>query len=168
MDYRKAVAADIDEMAALLLTEGVNEWNYLPEKKIKQHLRGIADGTTQAFLAQDGQVIGFVSYNVGIIWPHYQPINLKHAQHGYLAEAVTHHDYRGRNIGPDLAQMAIDDMASSGIRRIYAMRHEENRASARLMEKLGFEIIDTFDDPAKRQSGSRRTTVCRLVKGLNN
>ncbi|HLD85672.1 MAG TPA: hypothetical protein VI968_03890 [archaeon] len=60
--------------------------------------------------------------------------------------------------------MAIDDMSSHGIKRVYAMRHEENGASARLMEKLGFEIIDTFNDPVKRHSGSRRTAVCRLVK----
>ena len=164
MQYRKALAANIDEMTTLLLTEGPNQWNYLPEDEVREHLHGIANGTTHAFLCQDGPIVGFVSYNIGVIWPKYEPEELKQTPHGYLAEAVTHHDYRGENIGPDCAQMAIEDMVSQGVNRIYVIRHEENAASARLMEKTGFEVVDTFYDPVRRQTGTRRTTVCRLVK----
>ncbi|HLD85673.1 MAG TPA: hypothetical protein VI968_03895 [archaeon] len=97
MEYRKATVANIDEMTHLLLTEGVNEWNYLPESEVRKHLRGIADGTTQAFLTDDGSIVAFVSYNVGVLWPQYESSG---AQHGYLAEAVTHHDYRGHKYRP--------------------------------------------------------------------
>lgn len=41
-------------------------------------------------------------------------------------------------------RMAIEELERKGIKRVYAHRHEENAASARLMEKSGFEIADTF------------------------
>ena len=53
--------------------------------------------------------------------------------------------------------------AARGLHAVYIDRHEENAASAGMMRKAGFTVIDTFDEPAKRPHGSGRTTVCRIV-----
>jgi len=57
-------------------------------------------------------------------------------------------------------------LQKKGFTRVYAHRHEENAASARMLEKAGFEIVDTFYDPERRPYGSRNTTVCRFVKNV--
>ncbi len=162
MQFRKAETKDIEAMTTLILEEGPNEWNFLPEKETRNHTAGIAEGRTQAFVAEEsGQIIGFVSYVTGKFYPQYEPDELKQEDHGYIAEGVVHHNYRGNDIGPRLLDMAIDDLMKRGYWRVYAHRHDENKASARLMEKAGFEIVDTFDDPERRPNGSRRTAVCR-------
>lgn len=47
----------------------------------------------------------------------------------------------------------------NGGHEIYIERHEENLASAGMMYKLGFDIVETFYDPEKRDHGSRNTAI---------
>jgi len=133
-----------DRMQSVMKRMGLDE---------NTNVHGVRDGAS--WIVEQGERVAGSNYS--------HLIDLFHLCE-YLAEAVTHHDYRGENIGPDCAQMAIEDMVSQGVNRIYVIRHEENAASARLMEKTGFEVVDTFYDPVRRQTGTRRTTVCRLVK----
>ena len=164
MNYRKAVAADILEMERLIMTEGPNEWNHLPEDEVREHLRGIARGETEAVLAQEEQqIVGFVSYVWGKIYPQYEPEEFRDKDHGYIAEAVIHRNSTGRGIGSHLLAMAVDELGKKGFTRVYAHRHEENIASARMLEKAGFEAVDTFYDHERRPYGSRKTVVCRYV-----
>ena len=174
MNYRKAITSDIAGMEQLILTEGPNEWNHLPEDEVREHLRDIATGETEAVLAEmetdvqdapsHNRIVGFVSYVWGQIYPQYEPAELKDKDHGYVSEAVVHRDFAGRGIGSRLLRMSLQELAEKGFKRVYAHRHEENLASAKMMEKTGFEIVDTFYDPERRPHGSRNTTVCRYVE----
>ena len=162
MHYRKAKPEDIPAMTTLILEEGPNKWNFLSEKETREHLDGIADGRTEAVVVKEnGQIVGFVSYVTGKIYPQYEPEEVKGEDHAYISEAVVHRGYRGRGLGTQLLDKATDNLMRKGYWRIYAHRHEENKASERLMEKSDFVIVDTFDDPEHRPHGSRRTTVCR-------
>ncbi len=51
MKYRLANSGDISQMEDLILTECLNEWNHLPEDEIREHLRDIERGKTEAVLA---------------------------------------------------------------------------------------------------------------------
>ena len=168
MKYRKARPSDVEAMQRLLLTEGKNDYNYLPETEVKKHLEGIASGETEAVLAEiDGKLAGFVSYTWGKHYPQYEPPDARNRDHGYIAEAVVSENLRGKGIGTMLLGMARDELLKKGFSRIYLKRHAENKASARIMEKAGFVEVETFLDPAIRTYGSRKTTVCRFAKEAN-
>ncbi|HXH02037.1 MAG TPA: GNAT family N-acetyltransferase [Candidatus Competibacteraceae bacterium] len=154
---RDATAADIPALKALIFAHGPNPWNYLPEEEVNAHLDGIADGSTRAVVAeQGGTLIGLASFQIIRRFPRYE-----RAPHGYIAEVVVHRDHAGRGIGSALLEACRQRLQALGVARIYIDRHEENRASAGMMRKAGFVEVETFPDPERRSSGSRRTTVCR-------
>jgi L-amino acid N-acyltransferase YncA len=164
LNYRKAEPGDIQEMQDLLLTEGKNPYNYLPEDGVREHLQAIAAGKTEAILAvSGGRMVGFVSYVWGRVYPQYEPLENREKDHGYIAEAVVAGRWRGEGVGTRLVQLAKEELTKKGFHTIYAMRHAENRASARMLEKANFEEVATFPDPERRHFGSRKTTVCRFV-----
>ena len=159
---RPATPDDIPALQSLILDHGANEWNYLPEAEVKAHLAALADGPVRGVVAQEaGRVIGIMTYEMGIFYPEYEasPDTL----HGYVAEGVVHRDLVGRGIGARLMEEVLRALTDEGIRHIYAKRHEENPFSKRLLEKMGFDEVATFDDPLIRPTGSRRTAVCRFV-----
>lgn len=161
---RNAAAADIPAMHAFIFEHGTNQWNFLPEEDVAAHLGAIAGGETQAVLAEvNGALAGFVTFMTARGMAHYRSLECRDDAHGYVCEAVVHRQWAGKGIGSRLLHEAVARLAAQGFRDIFIERHEQNLASAGMMRKAGFVEIDTFDDPARRNSGSRRTTVCRLV-----
>lgn len=161
---RNAGAADIEAMQAFLFEHGANQWNFLPEDDVRAHLAAIDGGGTQAVLAErGGQLLGFVTFTVSRAMTRYQSIEHAGNRHGYVCEAVVHRAHAGKGLGSRLLQAAVTALAAQGYREIYIERHEENLASAGMMRKAGFAEVATIDDPGRRTSGSRRTTICRLV-----
>jgi L-amino acid N-acyltransferase YncA len=159
---RAARSADLPAIQNLIFEHGRNEWNYLPEVEVKEHLANIERGTVQGVVAEEnGEITGIMTYETGIFYPEYEPS--PDTLHGYIAEGVVHRDLVGRGVGMAMMQAVLDAFKEQGIRRIYAKRHEENPFSGRLLEKAGFEEVATFYDPEVRPHGSRRTTVCRYV-----
>lgn len=165
MDYRKALNEDRGEMQRLLLTDGKNPYNYLPEDGVREHLEGIAAGKTEAVLAvSDGKLAGFVSYVWGRVYPQFEPPGSSDRDQGYIAETIVARQFRGEGIGTRLVELAKEELLKKGFHTIYAMRHAENRASARMLEKAGFVEVATFPDPERRPFGNGKTTVCRFVE----
>ena len=68
----------------------------------------------------------------------------------------------GQGLGSRLLGESVKFLAEQGVQDIYIDRHEENAASAGMMRKAGFVELDTFPDPARRPSGSGRTTLSCL------
>lgn len=166
-EIRRAQAQDIAGLCALIFAHGPNPWNHLPEAEVRVHLQGIADGSVQAVLAErggqrDGELLGFVSYQLSRYFQRYQPVARSASEHGYICEAVVHRDMAGQGLGSRLLRQAVGKLAEQGIVDIYIDRHEQNAASAGMMRKAGFVEIETYADPARRPHGSGRTTVCRL------
>jgi L-amino acid N-acyltransferase YncA len=160
---RAAVAADLPELLRFILEEGPHDHNHLPPDDVARHLDGIRAGTVRARLAHhDGRLVGVLTYELTEEFRRYEPPSSTRPV-AYLAEVVVSRDCAGRGIGQRLAHEAFDDVKALSARAMYAIRHEENSASARLMEKCGMELVDVFDDPERRVSGSRRTAVCRIT-----
>ena len=160
---RGSKAADIPAMLELIFTHGVNQWNFLPEAEVRMHLDGIASGKTQAVIAEfDGGLVGFVTFLAQHSLPGVEAVK-PGSLHAYVCEAVVHREHAGKGIGSQLLRAATAALMAQGFNDIYIERHEENLASAGMMRKAGFIEIDCFDDPERRASGSRRTTVCRFV-----
>ncbi len=161
---RSATADDIAAMLAFIFEHGANQWNFLPADDVAAHLGAIADGRTQAVLAESaGILLGFVTFMVTRTMARYQSREYLGYPHGYVCEAVVHREHAGRGLGSRLLKEVIARLAAQGRKEIYIERHEENLASAGMMRKAGFTEVATFDDPQRRSSGSRRTTVCRLI-----
>jgi ribosomal protein S18 acetylase RimI-like enzyme len=161
----KADGSDIPAIESLILGHGPNDWNYLPKDAIHEHLAKIATGSTLAILAFSKPkqlTVGAVTYEIGSYYPQYQEADRMEVPHGYIAEAVVHADFIGRGIGSMLLGSVIEDLAGSGIEEVYAMRHSDNDPSRRMMEKAGMVMVDEFDDPDIRTTGSRRTAVMRF------
>lgn len=164
IDIRSAAAEDIAAMTAFIFEHGANQWNFLPEDDVRAHLAAIAGGRTQAVLAEAaGKLIGFVSFMTARTMVRFQSRDRIGYPHGYVCEAVVHRDWAGKGLGARLLQEAVAQLSAQGFKEIYIERHEENLASAGMMRKAGFAEVATFDDPQRRSSGSRRTTVCRRI-----
>ncbi len=161
-----AAERHIPDIENLLFEHGSNEWNHLPEDDVRRHVGAIASGNTLAVIAASSKVdgiIGVVTYELGHKYPQYQPEGRRDSEHGYIAEAVVHPDFTGRDIGTALLSSAIRDLTEAGLREVYAKRHADNIPSKRMMEKAGMVIVDEFADPEIRPTGSRRTAVMRFV-----
>jgi ribosomal protein S18 acetylase RimI-like enzyme len=162
ISIRYAGADDVPALLSFILTHGPNQWNFLPEDGVREHLNGIVSGKVGAVMAElDGALAGFVSFMREKSMKRYQSADARSP--GYVCEAVVRRDLAGKGIGSTLLREAVRQLAQQGCAEIYIERHEENLASGGMMRKAGFVEIDTFDDPERRSSGSRRTTVCRLV-----
>lgn len=158
---RMALPGDIDTLCSLILEHGPNPWNHLPPDEVTAHLNGIADGAVQAVVAdRDGELLGFVSYQLSRYFERYQPPERRDQLHAYICEAVTHRAAAGQGLGSRLLSQAVARLVEEGITDIYIDRHEENAASAGMMRKAGFVELDTYTDLQRRPNGSRRTTVC--------
>ena len=155
-----------DEASALktfLLAHGPNPWNYLPEDGVAEHFVDLAARRIGALVVERaGEVAGFVTYLPTLPPDHpARAFDQVDGPAAYVAEAVVHRDHAGKGLGAALLEAVRDRLISLGAGRIYVERHEENAASAGMMRKAGFGEVATFNDPARRASGSRRTTLCR-------
>jgi ribosomal protein S18 acetylase RimI-like enzyme len=151
-------------MIPFIFEHGANQWNFLPPDDVAAHLDGIANGKTRAVIAEcGGTLVGYVTYMVARSMMRYQSREQIGNPHGYVAEAVVHRDHAGKGIGSSLLSAALGQLAQEGCKEVYIERHEENLASAGMMRKAGFNEVATFDDPQRRASGSRRTTVSRII-----
>ncbi|MFO0919211.1 MAG: GNAT family N-acetyltransferase [Planctomycetaceae bacterium] len=162
--FRSAVAADIPVLCEFLFDHGVNDWNHLPEGPIRAHLGGIAVGNAHAVLVErENRLLGFVSFELSNDMANYQPPDRRTALHGVIHEAVVGRDCQGQGLGTQLLSAAVNRLTELGCREVYVARHDENPGSAGMMRKAGFEIIDVYDDFARRSSGNRRTAISRRL-----
>ncbi|MBD9481836.1 GNAT family N-acetyltransferase [Pseudomonas sp. PDM14] len=158
---RLARADDVPAMAAFIFEHGPNPWNYLPEEAVLGHLHGIVEGQVQALLAeQEGRLAGFVTFLHSSNFTRYQPATRRDLPQAYVGEAVVHRELAGQGIGSRLLREVLETLREQGVYDVYIERHEENLGSAGMMRKAGFNEVETFADPNRRATGSRRTTLC--------
>ena len=157
-----AVPEQISEILTLIREHGPNPWNYLPQVELAAHLSAIRRGRTQAVVAlHEGEIVAVVTFEPSDEFHRYQPDGREVAWQGHIGEAVVHRAHRGQGLGSRLLQAAVSRLLEMGLPEIYIERHEENAGSAGMMRKAGFVEIDVFDDPRRRDIGSRRTSVSR-------
>lgn len=154
--------ADFEQMRKILLRDGPNEWNYITDESIDLQFQLIRDGKALAVLAEENEITGFAI----LIFKEACPSKLNRysdlSAMAYINDVVVNTHYRGKGIGSSLLRKAIELAQKEQCEKVYIERHEENLASAGMMRKASFQIVDTFYDPKKRNTGSRNTSV--LVK----
>jgi len=155
-------AADFEQMRKILLRDGPNEWNYITTESIDLQFQLIRDGKALAVLAEENEITGFAI----LIFKEACPSKLGQysdlSTMAYINDVVVNINFSGKGIGSTLLQKAIELAHKEQCEKVYIERHEENLASAGMMRKASFQIVNTFYDPKKRTTGSRNTSV--LVK----
>ncbi|WP_033416388.1 GNAT family N-acetyltransferase [Hahella ganghwensis] len=158
--YRKTSANELDQLKELLWKEGPNEWNYLTEEGVEDEFSLVRDGMASAYIALDqDQVIGLAVLIDGDASPQYLRKYGPIEDMCFIGDVVVSADYSGQGIATRLLNHCIEDARNNGLKTVLIERHEENLASAGMMRKAGFSLIDTFYDPDRREAGSRNTVI---------
>jgi GNAT superfamily N-acetyltransferase len=156
--------ADFEQMKNLLFRDGPNDWNYITDESVEQQFELIKHGKAVAVIAEESEINGFAI----LIFKEACPSELSQYSNlstmAYINDVVVNKNYNGKGIGSTLLKTAIKLAKKEQCKKVYIERHEENLASAGMMRKASFNIVDTFYDPNKRTTGSRNTSV--LVKNI--
>lgn len=162
-EYRDAQHDELDSLKSFLFDHGTNPWNYLPQQGIDRTFEMITKNQAEALIVRHqrspiGLAIFFYAdyFPINLI-PYVQPANTL-----YIAEVVVHGQYAGQGIGSTLLAQIINRGRSLGARKIIIDRHEENKASAAMMHKVGFKEVCTFADLERRDYGSQNTTILEI------
>lgn len=163
--FRSAVLTELPDLKKLLWDQGPNEWNYLTEEGVDAEFALIEQGTATAMVAVDSlasdsnQIIGFAVLIDGAVSPDYLTKYSALNELCFIGDVVVSQTYSGQGIATKLLECCIKEAKEKQVQTVLIERHEENLASAGMMRKAGFQVIDTFHDPEKRSSGSRNTAI---------
>jgi len=158
--YRKASLLELDKLKALLWKFGPNEWNYLTPEGINDEFSLVENGKAQAIVAlHDSDVIGFAVLIDGEVSPTYLEKYCSVTQMKFIGDVVVSSLHSGKGIATRLLDECLLEAKNNSISTVLIERHEENLASAGMMRKAGFEIVETFYDPEKRTSGSQNSVI---------
>ena len=159
---RKLNESDFQAMRELLLKEGPNEWNYIADESIDHQFQLLNQGKALAIVAEESSIVGFAVVIVKEACP---PKLSKYAalsDIAYINDVVVSSSQSGKGLGSQLLKASVKLAGKEKCSNVYIERHEENLASAGMMRKAGFELVETFHDPGKRNMGSRNTSVLSI------
>jgi ribosomal protein S18 acetylase RimI-like enzyme len=158
--YRTATLAELADVKALLWDQGPNQWNYLTEEGVEAEFALVEQGSALVMVAVDNeQIIGFAVLMDGEVGLDTLSQYCTLSEICYIGDVVVSNVYAGQGIATRLLQLCIEKSKQKGAHAVWIERHEENLASAGMMKKAGFQVVDTFYDPDKRSAGSRNTSI---------
>ncbi|WP_220460656.1 MULTISPECIES: GNAT family N-acetyltransferase [unclassified Colwellia] len=156
---RKLNEADFQAMKVLLLKEGPNDWNYITDESMVHQFQLINQGKAVAVLAEDTNIVGFAVLIIKEACPAKLSKYAVLSDIAYINDVVVASSQSGKGLGSQLLKESIKFASDKQCSHIYIERHEENLASAGMMRKAGFNLVETFYDPEKRATGSKNTSV---------
>jgi len=159
---RKLDEDDLQSMKDLLLREGMNEWNYITDESVDHQFRLIRQGKALAVLAEGSDIVGFAVLILKEACPRKLSNYAALCGIAYVNDVVVASSQSGKGLGSQLLKESIKCAGEEKCSHVYIERHEENMSSAGMMRKAGFELVETFHDPEKRATGSRKTSVLRI------
>lgn len=153
---------DFNQMREIFLRDGPNDWNYITNESIDLQFQLILDGNALAVLDEEDDIAGFAV----LIFKEACPSKLSKysdlSTMAYINDVVVSSRHTGKGIGSHLLKKAVEFARKEQCQKVFIERHEENLASAGMMRKVTFEVVDTFYDPKKRSVGSRKTSVLAI------
>lgn len=160
LTFRDATKLDVMYLRELLWAHGQNEWNPLTREGITMALSLLEDGQAGAILAiVDHRVIGMAmnieTSHIPAQFSNYFNID----ETFFIGDVVVDSNFTGRGVGSALLEQSVQKAIRQESKVVLIERHEENSASAGMMEKAGFEQIDCYFDPLRRRVGSRKTVI---------
>jgi len=160
LEYRKAIVEEIDELKKILWKYGPNEWNYLTREGVNEEFALVEQGYAQAIVATEGsEVVGFSVLIEGSLSPQYLSKYCSLNNMLFIGDVVVSSLHSGKGIATQLLKECLAEAQRKNVNTVLIERHEENLASAGMMRKAGFNIIDTFHDPEKRTVGSQNSVI---------
>lgn len=153
---------DFSQMKKLLLRDGPNQWNYITEESVENQFQLIRDEKAIAVLAEESEISGFAVLLIHDSCPSKLEKYTNLEQIAYIKDVVVSNKHGGKGIGSKLLQECLSIASLMGCHEVFIERHEENLASAGMMRKAGFDLVETYYDPEKRDIGSRNTTIMRV------
>ncbi|MEC4088037.1 GNAT family N-acetyltransferase [Pseudoalteromonas rubra] len=161
--YRLALPTEADTLKALLWQHGQNEWNYLTEDGVNAEFELLERGAASALVAvQDDEIIGCSVLIDATHSPDYLNKYTHQKLMYFIGDVVVASQHGGKGIATALLQACITQARQVGAEVVLIERHEENLASAGMMRKAGFHILDTFHDPEKRSAGSQNSCILAI------
>ena len=163
IEYRKASLEEIDELKALLWKFGPNEWNYLTSEGVEDEFTLVENGNAQTIVAiNDSEIIGLAVLIDGKVSPSYLEKYCSAKEMKFVGDVVVSSLHSGKGIATRLLEECLLEAKNNNTSTVLIERHEENLASAGMMRKAGFEIVDTFYDPEKRVAGSQISVILKF------
>lgn len=159
---RKLVQKDFEYIRRLLLVDGTNKWNYITEEGIKLQFTLIKDGRASAILLENNTIQGVSVLIYRLAYPSKLKKYTDISEIAYNGDVVVSRTHTGKGLGSKLLGQSILHARQQQISTVYIERHEENLASAGMMKRAGFEVVETFHDPDKRTAGTRNTKVLAI------
>jgi len=159
---RQLNETDFKTMRKLLLKEGPNEWNYITDESIDHQFQLINQGKAFAVIAEETSIVGFAVLIIKDACPAKLSKYSVLLEVAYINDVVVASSQSGKGLGSKLLKESIKLAGNENCTYVYIERHEENLASAGMMKKAGFELVETFQDPKKRTTGSRNTSVLSI------
>ena len=159
---RKLDEDDFQLMKELLLKEGQNDWNYITDESIDHQFQLIKQGKALGVLAEGSSIVGFAVLIIKEACPTKLSKYAALSDIAYINDLVVASSQSGKGLGSQLLKESIKFAGIEKCSHVYIERHEENMASAGMMRKAGFDLVETFYEPEKRAVGSRKTSVLRI------
>ena len=156
---RQLNETDLQAMRELLLKEGPNEWNYITDESIDHQFQLINQGKALAVIAEEASIVGFAVLIIKEACPPKLSQYSILSDVAYINDVVVASSQSGKGLGSKLLKESVRLAGNKKCTDVYIERHEENLASAGMMRKAGFELVETFHDPIKRTTGSENTSV---------
>ena len=158
--YRKALNEEIDQLKQLLWQYGPNEWNFLSTEGVDAEFALMKNGNARTIVAiHDTEIIGFAVLIDGKASPGYLDKYCSMVDMQFIGDVVVSALHAGKGIATKLLTECLTLAKTLNAKTVLIERHEENLASAGMMRKAGFEVIDTFYDPDKRSAGSQNSVI---------
>ncbi|MCF6439899.1 GNAT family N-acetyltransferase [Pseudoalteromonas luteoviolacea] len=164
VEYRVANPKELPTLKSLLWKYGPNEWNYLTQAGVDEEFTLIEQCDASALIALEGeQIVGLAVLINGNVSPDYLSQYCSLEQIAFIGDVVVSPNHSGKGIATQLLRHCIDLAKDKGVGSVLIERHEENLASAGMMKKAGFSVIDTFYDPKKRAAGSQKSVILSVT-----
>jgi ribosomal protein S18 acetylase RimI-like enzyme len=167
--YRQALVKEIEKLKALLWEFGPNEWNHLTPEGVNDEFSLIEQGSALAIVAtSEDEIVGFAVLIDGSVSPNYLRKYCYLKNMLFVGDVVVSSFHSGKGIATHLLMECLSEAQNKNADHVLIERHEENLASAGMMSKAGFSIVDTFNDPKKRTTGSKNSVILEFkIKEAN-
>ncbi|MDE3898434.1 MULTISPECIES: GNAT family N-acetyltransferase [Vibrio] len=167
--YRDATMEDLSELENLLWKHGNNDWSHLTRNGVRSELLLIQNCRATAKVALwDSKIIGFAA----VIDGSYSPLHL--AKYGKASEfslingVVVDEKFGGRGIATHLLNQCLVHAENASVMNVLVEIHQEHATYAGILRKVGFVVIDEYEDLERWATGSRTTTILQRSLAHND
>ena len=123
----------------------------ITEASIELQFQLIQNNKALAVISEENEISGFAVLILKETCPSKLTKYADLASIAYINDVVVSANHSGKGISSILLDKAVEYAGEAKCEKVYIERHEENLASAGMMRKPQFEIVDTFHGPETQQ-----------------